>query len=67
MQKVDIQVKGRFDTNGVNRLFNMRSTPTVEGNTVLSGPIRDHAELQGILSYLSNLGLELISVNRMVE
>jgi hypothetical protein len=33
------------------------------GETRLSGPVRDQAELRGILSRLADLGLELISVN----
>jgi hypothetical protein len=33
------------------------------GNTVLTGPIRDQAELQGILRRVSDLGLTLVNVN----
>ena len=31
------------------------------GNTVLSGPVRDQAELQGLLSRVSDFGLTLLS------
>lgn len=32
------------------------------GNTILAGPVRDQAELQGILQRVSELGLTLLSV-----
>ena len=31
------------------------------GNTTLSGPVRDQAELQGLLQRISSLGLTLLS------
>jgi hypothetical protein len=33
----------------------------VDGTTVLTGPVRDQAELQGILQRVSDLGLTLLS------
>ena len=33
------------------------------GTTILSGPIRDQAELQGLLQRVAGLGLTLISAN----
>jgi len=39
-----------------------RMTLTRErGNTVLAGPVRDQAELQGLLQRVSDLGLTLLS------
>jgi hypothetical protein len=35
------------------------------GNTVLVGPVRDEAELNGILQHFSALGLKLKSVNTL--
>ena len=35
------------------------------GNTVLVGPVRDEAELNGILQRFSSLGLKLKSVNTL--
>jgi hypothetical protein len=32
-----------------------------EGNTVLEGPVRDQAELQGLLQRVSDFGLTLLS------
>jgi hypothetical protein len=35
--------------------------------TVLHGPVRDQAELHGLLRRLQSLGLELIEVRRLPE
>lgn len=37
------------------------------GNTVLEGPVRDQAELQGILQRVSSLGLTLLSAAAIDE
>jgi hypothetical protein len=34
-----------------------------DGTTILSGPVRDQAALQGLLLKVRDLGLALISVN----
>jgi hypothetical protein len=38
-----------------------------EGNTVLTGPVRDQAELQGLLRRLSDFGLTLLSATTIGE
>ena len=62
MQQVTICCKGHLDHGWANRLLNLNISHTPEGNTSLCGPLQDQAELRGILTYLSDLGLELISV-----
>jgi hypothetical protein len=37
------------------------------GNTVLVGPVRDQAELQGLLRRLTDFGLTLLSVTALDE
>jgi hypothetical protein len=37
------------------------------GKSVLVGPIRDQAELQGLLQHLSSLGLTLLEATLLVE
>ncbi len=39
----------------------------MRGNTVLEGPVRDQAELQGILQRVSSLGLTLLSAAAVDE
>ncbi len=65
MQRVEICFRGHINKDWANRLYSLQITHTSDGNTVLSGPLRDQAELQGVLSYLAKLGLELISVNTL--
>ena len=38
-----------------------------EGNTILVGPFRDQAELRGLLTRISDLGLTLVSAKRLDE
>jgi hypothetical protein len=38
-----------------------------EGNTVLEGPVRDQAELQGLLRRVSDFGLTLLSATAVHE
>ena len=65
MLQVEIRLKGHIDRDWANRLFSLQITHNADGNTVLSGLLRDQAELQGILSRLASLGIELISVNTL--
>ena len=38
-----------------------------EGTTTLTGPVRDQAELQGLLQRVSDLGLTLLEVTTLDE
>ena len=42
--------------------FNGMTLTRTEGNTALTGPVRDQAELQGVLRRVSDLGLTLLEV-----
>lgn len=39
--------------------------PTGDGDTLLTGPVADQAALYGLLSKVRDLGIPLISVNRI--
>ena len=54
---LDPRWAGWFDGFTLSRLEN--------GDTLLRGPIRDQAELRGVLDKIANLNLQLISVNRV--
>lgn len=60
-----IQVKGHLPDGWFEMLERIEVMCEVEGNTTLSGPIRDQAELYGIITKLQNLGLTLISINQI--
>jgi hypothetical protein len=62
MQQFEIRVKGQIDRSWSARLEGLTITHTGQGETVLTGPVRDQAALHGLLDRLAGLGLELISV-----
>jgi hypothetical protein len=63
MQQVEIRVKGHLDTTWADRLGGLNIIHTSTGNTVLSGPVRDQAQLEGLLSQLFKIGVQIISVS----
>ena len=62
MEKVEIRVRGQLDSNWSEWFSRLSFTYTEDGETVLAGPIRDQAELRGVLCRLADLGLSLMSV-----
>jgi len=62
MQQYEIRVKGLIERSWSARLDGLTINHTAQGETVLTGPIRDQAALHGLLDRLAGLGLELISV-----
>ena len=51
----------------VEQAFEGMTLTHQEGNTVLEGPVRDQAELQGLLQRVSEFGLTLLSANAIRE
>ena len=66
MIQVEIIIKGHLDSDWADWFDNFEITQAA-GRSLLQGPVRDQAELRGILSRLADLGLELISVNTISE
>jgi len=62
-QSYAIKIAGQLDARWQAWFDGLTITPTTDGDTLLSGPIRDQAELYGVLKRINNLGLILISVN----
>jgi len=63
MQRVEIRFRGHINSDWSDRLVGLDITHTPDGNTVLTGPLRDQAALYGLLLQLASLGLQLISVS----
>jgi hypothetical protein len=63
MQEVEIRVRGQINKNWSDYFGELAVFHTLRGETVLTGPVADQAELRGILTRLADLGLELISVS----
>jgi hypothetical protein len=47
--------------------FDGMALATGDGQTAITGPVTDQAHLHGLLDRVGDLGLELISVNVMLE
>ena len=63
MKQVEIRIKGKVDKDWTDWFSGLNIAYTHYGETVLTGPILDQAELRGVLFRLTDLGLELISLN----
>ena len=61
-----VQVKGYLPDGWCQLIERMEIIRDVDGITTLSGPIRDQAELYGLVVKLQNLGLTLISINQII-
>jgi hypothetical protein len=60
----EIRVRGHVSSAALERLEGLKGGPgAVE--TVLHGPVRDQAELHGLLARIKALGLELVEVRRL--
>jgi hypothetical protein len=58
-----IRIKGPLDHQWTDWFEGLTITLTDDGNTILSGDIKDQAALHGVFKKISNLGLTIISVN----
>lgn len=60
-----IRIEGHLDTQWADWFSNFTVTPEANGETLLTGPVVDQAELFGLLKKVRDLGMPLISVNRV--
>lgn len=61
----EIRVKGHLDSRWVAWFDGLTITPEINGETLISGSIVDQAALHGLLRTVRDLGMPLISVNRI--
>ncbi len=61
----EICIEGELDHCWSIWFDNMKIVLTPNGQSVLSGPLRDQAALYGILIKIQNFGMPLVSVNRV--
>jgi hypothetical protein len=62
-----ICVRGRLDDRWSDWLGDFAVQRREDGTTVLVGPVIDQAALHGVIARIRDLGLPLLSVNRVVE
>lgn len=60
-----IRVKGLLDPCRSEWFDGMTVTPQNSGETLLTGPVRDQAALHGLLVKVRDMGLPLLSVERV--
>jgi len=63
MQRVEIHVEGHLDRTWAEWLDGFNLTHTRQGETVLTGEVKDQAALYGLIAKLRDLGVKLVSVN----
>jgi hypothetical protein len=62
MQQVEVRIKGHIDRDWSDWITEVTVTHTAQGETVLSGSVRDQSALLGLMNNLSGLGLRILSV-----
>ena len=61
MEKIEIRVKGHIDRDWSDWIGGLAISYTEQGDTVLTGHVRDQSALYGLLEKLSNVGMQLLS------
>ena len=62
----EIRIRGRVSQTVLDTFDQMQSSAE-RVETILQGPVRDQAELHGLLHRIQALGLELVEVRRLPE
>jgi hypothetical protein len=65
VQFYEIRLKGHLDAQWTDWFDGLTITLEENGNTLLSGPVADQAALHGLLKKIRDLGMPLVSVNRI--
>lgn len=60
-----IRIKGHLGPQWTDWFAGLAITPEENGDTLMSGPLVDQAALHGVLKKLRDLGMPLLSVNRV--
>jgi len=60
-----IRIEGHLDAQWTDWFGGMTITPEENGDTLLTGSVADQAALYGLLRMVRDLGMHLLSVNRV--
>ena len=61
----EIRIEGHLAERWASWFGSLTITLEEDGNTLLTGPVVDQAELHGLLKKVRDLGMPLLSVNRV--
>jgi hypothetical protein len=61
MQSIEIRIKGQIDQGWSEWIGGLSISYTEQGDTVLTGQVRDQSALYGLLEKLSKIGMQLLS------
>jgi hypothetical protein len=64
-ESYEIKIKGHLDESWADWFERLTFTYAGDGTTTLSGRILDQAALHGLLKKIRDLGMPLLSVNRL--
>ncbi len=64
-ENYEIRIKGLLDCQWMDWFEGLTVMPLANGDTLLAGPVADQAALHGLLRKVRDLGMTLISVNRI--
>jgi hypothetical protein len=64
--QVEIRVRGQIDLDWSDWLGGLKLYHYPDGSTILNGSVRDQTALYGLISQLSDLGLQLVSVSTVI-
>lgn len=62
-----VQIRGHLDDRWSDWIGGMTVLRQDDGTTLLVGPVIDQAALHGVIARVRDLGLPLLSVNRLVD
>ena len=64
-QIYEIRIRGHLDARWASQFEGLTITLEEDGDTLLTGPVPDQAALHGLFKKVRDLGMALISVNRV--
>jgi hypothetical protein len=62
-----IRIKNHLDETWINWFFPLVVVNEANGEAILTGTVRDQAELHGLLNRVFELNLTLLAVNRIMD
>ena len=63
----EIVVKGKLDSRWTRWFADLQIIPQPDGNSLITGSIADQSALYSVISRMRDLGIVLISVQRMID